>query len=94
MIPGTNFVIYHGQEKIDGAKRLYLRELKSDSRIRELSMKLNGCSLKSTKHAATGYRDHYVYFVGKTACSVGSEEVKSEFKIMRIDINTFIGKLN
>lgn len=93
MISGTNFVLYHGQDKIDGAKKLYLRELKADSKIRVLSMKLNDCSVKSTKHAAVGYRDHFVYFVGKTACEVGGEEVKSDFKIMRLDINTFIGKL-
>ncbi|MBC7539131.1 MAG: hypothetical protein H7281_09935 [Bacteriovorax sp.] len=93
MVPGTNFIIYHGQEKVDGSKKLYLRELKTDSKIRELSMKLNDCSIKSTKHASAGFHDHFVYFVGKTECKEGTEDVKSDSKIFRIDINTFIGKL-
>ncbi len=93
MVPGTNFIVYHGQEKVDGSKHLYIRELKEDSKIRELSMKFHDCSIKSTKHAAAGFHDHYIYFVAKSECTVDEKEVKSDAAIFRVDINSFIGKL-
>ena len=60
MLPGTNFIVYHGQEKVDGSKKLYTRELKVGSQIKELSMKINDCSIKSTKHPAAGFKDHFL----------------------------------
>lgn len=93
MLPGANFIIYHGQEKIDGSKRLYLRELKENSKIRELSMKLNDCSIKSAKHPAAGFNDHFVYFIGKTECKAGETEIKSDAQIFRLDLNSFMGKI-
>ncbi len=94
MIPGTNYIVYHGQEKVDGSKKLYIRELKADSKVKELSMKLNDdCSIKSTKHAAAGFHDHYLYFVAKSECKEGDKEVKSASAIYRVDIDTFVGKL-
>jgi hypothetical protein len=89
LIGGTNLVIYHGQEKADGSKKLFIRKLKEGSKEHELSFNYNACKIKSMKHPSIGFEDHYLYFVGKVEC----KDVKSEAKILRMDTGTIVDSM-
>jgi hypothetical protein len=79
LYPKTNILFFHGQNKIDGKKKIYVRRLSPNSQVFELKMKKANISLKKAKHPSVSRVQSGLVFVGK-------ENIKgSKYKVFKLD---------
>lgn len=80
VIPGTDILIAHGQNEVDGNKKLYARRLVPGSKVYQLKIPATESDLKmyKAKHPATSYETKELYFIGKEKEVSSKEEVGKE----------------
>jgi hypothetical protein len=89
VIPNTNILIFHGQNEVDGNKKLYARKLTPGSKVFQLKIPATESDLKmyKAKHPATSYQTKEIYFIGKEKeiqGEDGKEALKGPKQIYRL----------
>jgi Tol biopolymer transport system component len=84
--PGTDLLFFHGQDEVDGKKKIYVRRLEALSNIYELKMKKANISLKKAKHPTVSRVQSGIVFVGK------ENEKGSKYKVFKLN-DSFIQSL-
>jgi len=79
MYPDTNLLFFHGQEKPDGKKNIYVRSLEVNSKIYKLNFKKLEVALKKAKHPAVARNNSGLYFLGK------EDQEGAKYKIYRLE---------
>lgn len=87
MYVDSDLLFFHGQEKPDGKKSIYMRKLAKNSKIYKLSFKKLDTPLKKAKHPAVARNKSGLYFLGK------EDQEGAKYKIYRLAPN-LITKLN
>jgi len=79
VIPETSILIFHGQNKVDGKKKLYARKLEQGSKIFQLKIlgTVDGKTMYTAKHPAASYQTKELVFIGKEK-DIGVDGVKED----------------
>jgi len=92
VVPNSNLLFFHGQTKVDGKKKLFVRQLVEGSKIWQIRMlgTDEDHKMHSSKHPATSYETKELYFIGKEkerSTEEGVEDVKGPKQIYRLNID-------
>ncbi|MFZ3229512.1 MAG: hypothetical protein WA160_04855 [Pseudobdellovibrio sp.] len=84
MYPGTDLVFFHGLQKKDGSKKLFVRRIGVDTKIFKISDLLNEeVEIKGTKHGNSSISASGLFFVGRKKGNATTEvrpiDKQSEF---------------